>query len=152
MSADARRCPRCGYDVASVLGAGGETCPECGGAVDERACHPPVWCARLRRDLARLAALALGFGVVAGAGAHFIGVWASNDPSVAAFAMAGRLLVVMGGVPLLGWRVRTILSRVRGRTTDPDLLGAKLYAALLALFSAGVGLALGTLGAWAFAP
>ncbi|GAB4546084.1 MAG: hypothetical protein Tsb0013_04560 [Phycisphaerales bacterium] len=140
-------CPRCGYDVAGVLDASGDTCPECGGAISAHACHPPVWCSTLRRELITLALLALGFGAAAGCAAQVAGAWAqrSGHELGGALAMLAPIGVALVGVPLLGWHVQRVINGVRTRTTDPHLLGVRLYAILLALLGGLVGAVLGGL-------
>ncbi len=94
-------CPACAYDVSSPLEHGVDRCPECGGAIDREACHPPQR-SRMRNDVAIMVIVALVSGV---AGALLYELWRSDPIYIALSGNTppptgpNRLMLVPPGPP-----------------------------------------------------
>ncbi len=142
----ALHCPACGYDVATLIHRGEETCPECGGHIDERNCHPPLWSDAFKRDARRyLARCAIGGGV-AGLGVGLLGFTAMMVISTFVVAMPGVFMAARGA--------ENVWQRACARTADPrtarvfPVLGALGFIACAGAYAIGVVIVLRGAG-WA---
>lgn len=101
-------CPRCGYDVTSVIASRTDACPECGLAIDERNCAPRVWDGPFRRSCARFLTLCLVLGFVCATSVGALGVLAESGAAMvlgAFVVVVPVMLLVSGGADRIGARV-----------------------------------------------